>query len=83
VKVTDEEAVRDTFIQSIEENKAKAIESAERLGEAKPDLEMDEDGTRVSSLALTEQLVHFETLSASLEAKIEVQTAKLNEFRET
>jgi hypothetical protein len=83
IKVTDEVAVRDTFIQSIEENKAKATESAQRLQEAQPDLDRDEDGTEVASLALTEQLVHFENLTASLDSKIDTQTKKLDAVRET
>ena len=46
-KVTDEEAVRDTFLQSIEENKAKASGAATRLGETEPNLETDDDGSKV------------------------------------
>jgi hypothetical protein len=82
-KVTDEEAVRDTFVQSIEENKAKAVDFALKLGEAQPNLATDEDGTTVASFALTEQLVHYEHLSSALEQKVSTQAAKLNVFRET
>jgi hypothetical protein len=46
-KVIDEEAVRDTFISSIEENKAKSLEAANRLGETTPNIEKDEDGSEV------------------------------------
>lgn len=82
-KVTDEEAVRDTFVQSIEENKAKAVDFALKLGEAQPNLATDEDGTVVASLALTEQLVHYEHLSCALEEKVAAQTVKLNAHRDT
>lgn len=46
-KVTDEEAVRDTFVASIAENKEKVLDCARRLNEAPPDLECDEEGTPV------------------------------------
>lgn len=46
-KVIDEEAVRDTFKSSIEENKTKATEAAKRLGLPSPNVETDEDGLEV------------------------------------
>lgn len=49
-KVTDEEAVRDTFVQSIDENKVKVTEAARRLGDSAPNLATDDDGTMVRSV---------------------------------
>jgi hypothetical protein len=68
-KVADEEAVRETFLSSIEENRARITDNAARLGESAPNLDVDDEGHDISKLALTEQLVFFEQLGAALEKR--------------
>lgn len=46
-KVANEESVRDTFVESINENKEKIRDYARRLSEPPPDLEKDEEGAQV------------------------------------